>query len=382
MSFELIDSNTQLASRAAGWRNQGLVAVDTEFMRTRTFFPIPALYQVAAGDQVSLIDPLQVDQWQAFAGVLNDPDVLVLMHSCSEDLEVFASHLGVQPRGVFDTQLAAAFVAPRFSISYSDLVAQYLDVRLDKQETRSDWLQRPLSPAQLHYAADDVRYLEPLYQALRQALERLGRWDWFWGEALALSEPRILVPEEYYLGLRRAAQFGPRQLGRLQLLCAWRERRIRELDVPRARLVPDDALLEIAQADSQGKQSLYDLLQRYQVRRSLRPVVDELLAVLAQAERLPASMLPDPLPAPLTQGEAKIVKQLRQHGVTQAEQLGMAPELLVRRKDLEACLRTYLQSGQLHAAFLGWRYPIVGAFFEQTLADYIQRRSQNSQDSL
>jgi ribonuclease D len=177
--YQWITADEQLASLMARCADESVVGIDTEFIRTRTFYPIAALYQVAVGGEIGLIDPLEIEDWTPLRELLTDPQRRLLMHSCSEDMEVFAWHLKATPNAVFDTQVAAAFLGPKYSVSYSSLVSEWLNIDVAKDQTRSDWLQRPLTSAQLDYAAADVRYLQPMYEAMRSALESRGRWQWF-----------------------------------------------------------------------------------------------------------------------------------------------------------------------------------------------------------
>jgi ribonuclease D len=375
VQYHYINSNSALEACVRELRRYGTVGVDTEFIRTRTFYPIPALYQVAAGGEIALIDPTRIDAWQPFAELLTDPDVTIIMHSCSEDIEVFSRHLGLNPTAIFDTQIANAFVNDAFSVSYSNLVARYLDVALGKEHTRSDWLARPLSPEQLNYAASDVAYLEPLYEVLRSELVRLGRSDWFRAECAAVTAPKSSAPEDYFRSVRRIGHLTPRQLARLRLLCIWRERRVRERDVPRARFIADDVLVQIAQSEDIGRAELIDMLRRARDERraggNVQGSVDEVLELIAEAERLSASALPDVPEQPLTRSEAAVVRRLRDHAAARAAELGMAQELVARRRDLETCLRHYRVYGHLSATYLGWRGPLVGQAFEQILAEYV-----------
>jgi ribonuclease D len=140
MNEHYVDDSGDLDTAVQRWRQHRVIGLDTEFIRTRTFYPIPALYQVATPDATYLVDPLPIDRWDGFADLLCDPDATIVMHACSEDLEVFARHLQIQPAGLFDTQVAEGFLGPDFSLSYAALVARYGGATLAKQATRSDWL--------------------------------------------------------------------------------------------------------------------------------------------------------------------------------------------------------------------------------------------------
>ncbi len=385
MSYVYIDSNAALAAEVRRWRQCAIVCVDTEFIRTRTFYPIPALYQVAVGGDVFLIDPLTIDQWGPFAELLADPAVSVIMHSCSEDLEVFSRHLSISPESIFDTQIAHAFVSDRFSVSYSALVSKYLDVELGKHETRSDWLRRPLSADQLSYAAADVAYLEPLYTLLRDRLQELGRWSWFVSECALMTAPKVLAADDYYRGIRKAAHLDRRQLARLQKLSVWRERRVREQDVPRARFLADEILVEIARAVELTADELQQLLRRAAADRKAarRPaaLADEILALVQEADRLAEDALPERLDQPLSRADNAVITAMRDVAVARAEELEFAPELLARRKELEHCMRHYLVTGQLSDAYTGWRYAQVGAAFERLLAAHTAESASGSPDN-
>ena len=170
-----------------------VVGLDTEFMRERTFYPIAALYQVAGDTGIGLVDACAEQRFDGLRRLVADPGVTKVMHACSEDLEVIDTHLGVRPAGLVDTQVAHAFLAPEFARSYAALVERYLDVALPKQQTRSNWLRRPLSEAQLEYARADVAYLRELWAHMRGRLAESARLGWFEDEIHGYlnSRPRV-----------------------------------------------------------------------------------------------------------------------------------------------------------------------------------------------
>ena len=159
IDIQWILDDASLARHCAEWRKLPYVALDTEFMRVDTFYPIAGLLQVGDGQRAYLVDPLVVKDWAPFAELLEDPAVTKVLHSCSEDLEVFLRLTGALPAPLFDTQLAAGYLNIGFSMGYSRLVKEVLDIDLPKGETRSDWLQRPLSETQISYAAEDAQHL-------------------------------------------------------------------------------------------------------------------------------------------------------------------------------------------------------------------------------
>lgn len=363
MNEHYVDDSGDLDTAVQRWRQHRVIGLDTEFIRTRTFYPIPALYQVATPDATYLVDPLPIDRWDGFADLLCDPDATIVMHACSEDLEVFARHLQIQPAGLFDTQVAEGFLGPDFSLSYAALVARYGGATLAKQATRSDWLARPLSEGQLHYAREDVEHLLMLHESLLAGLRETGRLAWFEEENQHRTRANGVAPDQYYRSLKKARRFSPRQLARLQGICTWREERARARDLPRQRVVRDEHLLELAAQRRSDKEAVFGALPEPLARRFGR----DLGRALEAADALSEAELPAPLETPLDQRQSELVKRLRNIARERAEQLGFAPELLSRRRDVEACLRHFIQHRQLHEVFRGWRYPLVGERFEAVL---------------
>ncbi|HEY4597347.1 MAG TPA: ribonuclease D, partial [Thermoanaerobaculia bacterium] len=182
-----IRTDADLAAAAERWAAAPVLGLDTEFVRTNTFYHRLGLIQVTDGATSWLVDPLAARDLSPLAAVFRSPGVKVL-HSASEDIEVFYRALGVLPEPLFDTQIAGALAGAGAFLSYQKLVAAYLGVELAKEETRTDWLARPLSPGQLAYAAEDVAYLVPLYERLTADLQALGRLDWALEDSAALLD--------------------------------------------------------------------------------------------------------------------------------------------------------------------------------------------------
>ena len=353
-----IDSNARLADAAAHW--SGVIGLDTEFQRTDTFHPIPGLYQLVAEAGIWLIDPLAIDDWRPLTETLEDPATVKIMHSCSEDLELIGHHLGVRPANLFDTQIAYAFVSEQLSVSYANLVKALLGLALEKQQVRSDWLRRPLSSAQVSYACKDVASLPALHRLLRTELEAKGRWNWF-REDMALREAAPVIDSNlYFMGVRGAWRLNGAQLGVLRALCAWRERQAMAEDKPRNRVVWDEHLIQFA---NQSELTMA-LVEAHLPRRLARRYGDTLIAVHGGGLATPIEAA---LPRPLSRSQGTLVKQLREIGLGRAASLGMAPELLSRRRDLEACLRHHSATGELSATYQGWRGGLVGAEFAAIL---------------
>lgn len=173
-----IDSNETLARFCLQWKRCDMLALDTEFIRTDTFYPKGALLQVSDGKGAFLIDPLTIDDFSPLVNLLVDESIVKVVHSCSEDLEVFDRLFSVLPSPLFDTQIAASMVGYGFSVGYQALTEKMLGIHVAKGETRSNWLQRPLTESQIHYAALDVVYLADMYQILVDSLTAKGRLHW------------------------------------------------------------------------------------------------------------------------------------------------------------------------------------------------------------
>ena len=353
-----VASNGALAEAAKHWG--AAVGLDTEFQRTDTYFPIPGLYQLSAASGVWLIDPLAVDDWSPLRRLLEDASCVKVMHACSEDFELLGHHLGVRPANVFDTQLAYAFLAEHYSLSYANLVEAVLGLELPKQQTRSDWLRRPLSAAQLSYAVGDVAPLLDLHERLRSSLEALGRWRWFGEEMARREQPVQNDPEEYFANLKGAWRLRPEELGALRALCAWRERQAAAEDVPRNRVVWDEHLLDFARR----QRLTQPMIEARMPRRLARRYGEELLGAHRLGREQPEAKPP---PRPLSRGQAALVKQMQALGRSRAAALDMAPELLSRRRDLIACLRHHGAHGELPETHRGSRWPVVGADFAAIL---------------
>jgi len=360
-----------LAAVCAELRQHAAVAVDTEFERTRTFYARPGLIQLSDGHTVWLVDPLAITDAAPLRELLAS-DTLKVMHACTEDVEVLAQWCGAVPAPVFDTQLAEAFLGGRYGVGYRDLVAAYLHLDLAKGETRSDWLGRPLTQAQRAYAAQDVLWLPAIHAVQREALAADARAQWHAEDCRRLvAESRGPSPEDYYRSVRRAAGLRPRQLAAFAALTRWRERAARRLDRPRAWIARDEHLLEIAASLPRDAAALaaIEAVPRGLIRRWR----SELLKAVRGALALPAQALPRPVPQPPSREEGKALKRLARVARERARELGLAEELLARKRLLEPLLRA--EDGALPEPLTGWRRPLIGERLMALLAQE-RRRSQ------
>lgn len=350
-----VASDASLEEFAAAWSAAPLLALDTEFQRETTFYPIPGLVQIGDADRQYLLDPLAIGEWEPLRRALRNSAPKVL-HACSEDLEIFAQLTGDIPQPLFDTQVGAALAGFGFSLSYQALLKNCLDIEVGKEHTRSDWLRRPLSDEQCHYAALDVAYLPAVYARIAERLDALDRFAWWEEEGrrtVAASREQI-APENYYLKLSGAWRLRGPQVAALRQLCHWRETEARARNVPRGRIVKDAQCIDIARLlpNSLAELAAVPELHPQQVRLEGETILD----LIAQARRMPAAECPPSLPAPLPREAGEHLKRLRRLVESRAAELDVPAEILARKRDCE----TLLRSGELPAALQGWRYSIIG----------------------
>lgn len=329
-----ISSDQALARLCAEARVAGRVALDTEFERTDTYYPRLALVQLCIDGQITLLDPLAITDPEPFAALLADAGVQKVLHSCSEDAEVLQGWTGGRLCNLFDTQLAAAFCGSRYGIGYRDLVAEVFGIELDKDETRSNWLQRPLSPAQERYAALDVALLLPLAEQQEQRLAAQGRLPWLREEcerllAEVMERPG---PEQAWRNIKRAGSLDRRGLAALMRLAAWREQRARTSDRPRGWILKDEQLLQLASA---RPAKLQELDPKALPAAVLRRWGDELQDLLDEVQELSEAELPAAPAPPISRADGERLKRLRKLAQKRARELGIAEELLARRRLLE-----------------------------------------------
>src|SRR5580700_5378182 len=246
-----IDRDDELPALARALDSQAWIGVDTEFLRERTFFPKLCLLQLAAGGQIWCVDTLRIASLDPLMNALTAAAARKIIHAARQDLEAvyLSTKRVISP--VFDTQIAAGCIGLKPQIGYAELVKTLLDVTVPKGQTRTDWSKRPLTPAQLEYAADDVLYLDAIATELGGRLQKLGREHWVREDCAELEERRLYEPDPAlaWERLRGIGQLAPEPRARARAIAVWREKLARERDLPRAWILSDAALFSIAQAD-------------------------------------------------------------------------------------------------------------------------------------
>jgi ribonuclease D len=247
-AIEAITTTEALAAFCSRMATEGFVTVDTEFLRETTYYPKLCLIQVAGKDEAVLIDPLagEIDLAPFFALMANEK-VLKVFHAAKQDFEILYQLSGALPRPVIDTQIAAMVCGFGDQVGYEAIVRKLVGAAIDKSSQFTDWTRRPLTSKQSHYALSDVTHLRTVYEKLKLELENTGREDWLGDELASLTDPDtyIVNPEESYKRIKARIQ-NKKQFGVLMSIAAWREREAQSRNVPRGRVLKDEALAEIA----------------------------------------------------------------------------------------------------------------------------------------
>ncbi|MBE0483072.1 MAG: ribonuclease D [Bacterioplanes sp.] len=356
-----IASNDALRDACVAWLEAPYLAVDTEFMRTNTFYPVAGLLQIADQYGSYLIDPLEIDCWQPLADVFVQSSVVKVFHACAEDLDVCRQLLGVVPQPLADTQVGAALSGLGASMGFQRLLNELMQIDLSKEETRSNWLQRPLRHEQIQYAIADVHYLFALYPVLLQRLCDSKRLTWFEQDcerlvALAQQEEPL---EHYYRKVKLAWKLRPQEQYILQQLVIWREQQARLRNVPRNKVIDDQALWYLARFKARNR----DQLAKAGIKpAAIREDGTTLLRIVSDADKADGDCWPLQLDRPLSPMASQWHKQLKAIVQRKAEELGIAPDLLAKKKAIEALIRSGFPDGpfQLPEGLTGWRQDMIG----------------------
>ena len=314
------------------------LALDTEFVRTRTFYPQLGLLQLYDGENVSLIDPLSITDFGPFKALLTNKDQLKFLHAGSEDLEVFLHDFGCVPEPMIDTQIIAAFLGYPISCGFASLVAEHIGIELDKSESRTDWLARPLSEKQCDYAAADVLYLLPLAKILMQKITESGYLEDAQDECqrVVARRQKVLQPEKAYLNISGAWQLRNEQLACLQLLAEWRLNQAKARDMAINFVVKEEHIWKVARY---LPSSLAELDALGLSGQEIRCHGKRLLTIVEQANRLNESQYPEPVANITEQSQYKSVfKEIKAVVKDIAENEKFNAELLASRRQINQLL--------------------------------------------
>jgi ribonuclease D len=353
-----IDRSDDLAALARALQTQTSIGVDTEFLRERTFFPKLCLLQLSAAGQIWCIDTLNVGSLDVLMPALTAPGQPKLIHAARQDLEALylTAQRVVSP--VFDTQIAAACTGLKPQVGYAELVKTLLDVTIPKGQTRTDWSKRPLTRAQLDYAADDVLYLNDVAALLRERLGELGRGHWVLEDCLELEDRRLYEPDLdlAWERLRGIGQLAAEPRSRAKAVAVWREKLARERDLPRAWILADAAIFSIAHANPATPAAL----------EAVQPMNEKFAATLLEALRNASVSAADHEPvqdARPTPEQKALLDRLSKIVDARAAELSLSAEVLAPRGELKALA---MGKRETHA-LTGWRKQEIGDRLREAL---------------
>jgi len=373
LNYQMITTNDGLAMLCEAASAFPAIALDTEFVRTRTYYPQLGLIQLFDGEHTALIDPLSITEWTPFRDLLINTQVIKYLHAGSEDLEVFLNAFGVQPQPMIDTQILAAFCGRPLSWGFAAMVEEFTGLTIDKSESRTDWLARPLTERQCDYAAADVWYLLPIADKLMAETRAAGRLDAALDECRLMMQRRqeVLAPEEAWREIGNGWQLRTRQLACLRLLADWRLHKARERDLAVNFVVREENLWAVARymPSSMGELDSIGLSGS-----EIRFHGKTLLALVAQAQALPEEELPEPLLNLVDMpGYRKAFKAIKALVQTISESHNISVELLASRRQINQLLNWHWKlktQNNLPELISGWRGKLMADQLKTLLVEY------------
>ncbi|HIG75432.1 MAG TPA: hypothetical protein EYQ24_12915 [Bacteroidetes bacterium] len=362
----MITSRDDLAAVCTRARQQVAVALDTEFVWERTYYPALGVVQIGLGqDDVHLVDTVALtgDDLAPLAELIADPDTEIVLHDALQDLQILARATGALPRNVFDTQRVAGMVGQTATASLQDLVEWAVGIRLDKGATRTNWLQRPLSDQQVPYAEDDVRYLLDVRDKLVDEAEARGRIAWIDEEMVIYEDEAAYTETDPMDAVDRVKSRGigkldPQARAVLRHVSAWREREARRLDRTRRMVLPDDALADIASRRPRSEKDLGRVLTDRQSRR----YAESLLEAVRAGEDAPAEPRPRRgRPGPEEERRQAQLNVLQGLVAGQCTTNDVDPQLAATKSQLTALVREGADAEPTgHPVLQGWRRAFIG----------------------
>lgn len=364
MNYTYIDNNQKLADFCARIEGADYCAIDTEFVREKTYYPVLALIQIATENHMGCIDPLAFDDFEPLKKLLQKPDLIKVFHSSSQDLEILFQSYDQIPTPVFDTQLAAAVLGYNHQISYADLVLNVTEVQLEKKYTRANWVHRPLTEGELDYAMDDVRYLIPVYRHLKSELEIKNRSSWIEKELLVMSAKSTyqLDTTKLWKKLKGAQKLKGIQLQIASLLCQWREGLAQKKNLPKRWVIKDELIIDIARIKPESTTELAGIRDANEkfVQQHAKTVLD----IINKAQAIDSSEWPklDKVKV-LTSSQQSIGDCLMGICREIAEDNNIALATLATRKEIDNLILNRKNSPLSQ----GWRFEMAG----EKLLDFI-----------
>ena len=349
--------------------SSSFLAIDTEFLREKTYYAKLCLLQIATENEVAIIDPFKVGSLTPLAALFEDEASVKVFHACDQDIEILYHEIGVAPKPLFDTQVAAALLGHPKQVGYGALVHSICGVTLKKADSFTDWSVRPLSDSQIKYAADDVIYLAKMYGPIVEKLEKAGRLSWLKHDFDELSDPTrfIVDPRKRFRHLKRGNQLTRKQLSAARELAAWREQRAESRNIPRKWVMTDEQIVEICKRESRTIDDLF-LVRGVREKLSTRDA-REVVALLCKGMDLPEDEWPTT--GRSDRSERNVDVEVGLMGALlhlRAREAGVAPQAIASTSDLAALARGHKEDNEL---LRGWKYELIGKEFEQLLGGKI-----------
>ncbi|TDJ24066.1 MAG: ribonuclease D [Gammaproteobacteria bacterium] len=357
MDYQYIDSSAQLAEFCGKINNAGYCAIDTEFVREKTYYAVLALIQIASEKHMACIDPLTIDNFDPFIALMQNRELIKVFHSPSQDLEILFQRFSCMPQPIFDTQLAAAVLGYDHQIGYADLVNQITGIKLEKKHTRANWSRRPLAEDEINYAMDDVRYLLPVYQTLKTELDDKKRYAWIEKDLLAMTSASNYQIEtaDLWRRLKGVQKLRGVELQIARHLCKWREQMAQQINLPRRWVVKDDLIIEIARLKPSkviDLDSIRDVNEKFIEKHGNR-----ILQIVATAQDTPTSKWPQhDVKQSLSTPQQALGDCLMALCRIIAEDNQIAVATLATRKDIDSLI-TDRKNSRLSQ---GWRFSLAG----------------------
>ncbi len=353
-----IDSQEKLEEFALAAGTSTVLAIDTEFLREKTYYPNLCLLQLATDDDVAIIDPFAVDDLTVLSDVLRNESVVKLFHAGSQDLAILYKEVGCLPTPVFDVQNAAALLGQSHQAGLASLVSHFLGINIKKSDSFTDWTRRPLADSQMEYAAEDVIYLPRLHAEMTRLLEEKGRLHWLDDEFAEMSNPDNYEerPFERFRRLKRGNQLNRRQMAASREIAAWREREAMRRDIPRKWVLTDEQIVEACKREARTIDDLFMVrgIKQTLSMRDARKVVELMRKALAS----PESSWPKPdVPQSCEANVDSAVDLMEALMRIRAKAEGIAMQTIASRSDLALVARGHFdESPVMH----GWRKKIIG----------------------
>ena len=376
--FEVIETTEKLEAfmdkiSAAKW-----VALDTEFLREKTYYAKLCLIQIEAEGHRACVDPLSIDDLSSLTKVLNDPDITIVLHAAHQDMEILLQLSGETPTPIFDTQVAAAVLGLGDTMAYARLVEQMLGVAIDKSQVRTDWSRRPLKEAQLKYAIDDVRYLSQIYPMMLEKLESQNRLEWLDKDFAKASDPETYAinADQRWKKIRGNQVLKRPQLAILRELASWRENLAEKKDLPRKWIIGDDILIDLARQNPKSSQEIAQIrgINADRIKKYHQIWLD----LLKKGQETPEAEWPElprsKKPTPTQNGVIDLLMLVIQ---LEAKKQGITPAAIAGRKQVASMI----QAGETKLSD-DWRGEIVNDTFAHVLAGEMVLSIENAKLTL